>query len=145
MNLTKTPMTGEAGKRQSWLYTAEYYGGTKTEHICPCPVIPFELSRNSLIEKLKLLKCQPFKETYFENKLPKIKENIKKLLRKRRRPDEEKLFWDSFFCNVLPNGVDDPKFATVNSLLIELVSTHTQNVQVIINLTFLLKDLIIMF
>jgi hypothetical protein len=125
-------MTGEAGKRQSWLYTAEYYGGVRTEHICPCPVIAFELSRPSLIEKLKLLKRQPFKETYFIEKLPIIKNKITILLRQ-RRCRENLAIWESFFSNAFPSSVDDPKFFSVKSNLIDLVSKYTKTVQVIIN------------
>ena len=144
MNLTMTAMTGEAGKRQSWLYTAEYYGGAKTEHICPCPVIPFELSRNSLIEKLRLLKRQPFKEICFKEKFPIIKDNIKKLLRQRKCVDEA-VVWKYFFDNVLPSSIDDPRFCSVNSLLVDLVSNYTQNIQVTSNSNVLFALFLIYF
>ena len=131
MSVTRIPLTGERGKRTSWLYTARYFGGNISEHELPCPNVPLNLSRTLLGQKIQLLTCQRFKPKFFTT-FPETQKRVFELLRKRLRPKNEKQDWRDIFSE-FPASVTDPQFSYVFSYLTKLLGNFTStNIQVII-------------
>ena len=126
--VTRTPLTGEQGRRTWWLYQADYAGPgeRRTRHEYASPSLPTNLSRSMLREKLMDLKRQPFKAKFFSN-IAVVSENVYKVLRRRRRPRADFQEWGIFFA-ALPTCENDPRYSDLNSSLVFLLGNYSRKI-----------------
>lgn len=107
-----TPIA-EKGRRRQWRYMIKYPMGDEVEFILPCPSLPFNLTRQSVIDRVKLSVRQEMKKDRHA-KLRVIKSNINQILIHRNKADDIPL-WDKFFES-LPSSNEQPHHTYRNSL-----------------------------
>jgi hypothetical protein len=110
---TSVSAISERGQRHQWLYRVQYVGGAVMDHIVACPSLPFALSRDSVIDRVRLSTRQTMHKKRL-TKLPVIRRNIESVLRHRLELDCMSS-WNSFFDS-LPKSEDVPHSSYINVL-----------------------------
>ena len=84
----------DRGQRQRWRYDVQFEGGDKKEFVYPCIPLPVTLTRQNVLDRLRLVPHQVPLKTWFD-KSAEVVSNIKKLLT-HRMMDRYIPEWDVF-------------------------------------------------
>lgn len=93
----------EKGNRQAWHYEVTFAGGEEKSFLLPCVSLPLNISRESVLERLRYIPLQPFHESFFETK-DDILDKIKSLMEHRLMP-EKIVEWEELFYDLFPQSV----------------------------------------
>ena len=99
--------------RQQWDYRIRYSNGTHIDFRVPCPSLPYEVTRDEVLERLRTARRQELKPDFLA-KCNQIKRNILETLQNRG----DAAFWPEYvdFFNSLPQREEDNHPSYYNTL-----------------------------